>query len=211
MKTKTAVILQLFLIVVAVAYSCYVNTKLPEIVPTHWNWKGEPDKFSSKNLTLWMMPITMSIIMALMLGLPKMSPKEFSIKPFLPTFNAIMAIVNFMMGYLHFVIIQATLHRDFDILKWMCVGMFLCFAMLGNLLGKVRRNYWMGIRTPWTLSSNANWIATHRFAAWSITGTGIGATLAILWGLNWLVCMSFVVLSFMAPIVYSFYLFTRKV
>ncbi len=157
------------------------------------------------------MPISMPIMLALMLWLPKVSPKEFSIEPFLPTFNAIMAIINFLMGYLPFVIIQATLYRDFDILKWMFVGMFLSFATLGNLLGKVRRNYWMGIRTPWTLSSDANWIATHRFAAWSITGTGIVATLAILMGVNWLVCMSFVMLSFMAPIAYSFYLFTRKV
>jgi uncharacterized membrane protein len=75
---------------------------------------------------------------------------------------------------------QATLHPEMDPGRPLVGGIFLFFALMGNLLGKVRRNFWMGIRTPWPLAGDAVWIATHRAAARLYTAMGlIGAVMAL--------------------------------
>ena len=210
MKTKLAVIMNVLLILGAIVYSLFVSPKMPNIVPTHWNAAGQVDKYGNKALTLWLMPGTMVMMLVLLVSLPKISPEQFSIEPFKPAFNSIMVIVNVMVGYLHFIIIQAALNPKFDIIKFMGIGIFLCFALLGNSLGKIRKNYFMGIRTPWTLSSASNWIATHRMAAWTITGANLIAFFAILIGVNWLVCFAISTLSFLIPVCYSYYHFKTK-
>ena len=210
MKTKLAVIINVLLILGAIAYSLTVSSKMPNVVPTHWNAAGQVDKYGNKAITLWMTPGIMVMMLALLVSLPKMSPEQFSIEPFRPAFNWIMVIVNAMMGYMHFVIVQAALNPKFDIIKFMGIGMFLCFALLGNSLGKIRKNYFMGIRTPWTLSSASNWIATHRVAAWTITGANLIAFFAILIGVHWVICFAISTLSFLIPVCYSYYHFRTK-
>ena len=210
MKTKTAFALNLLFVIVAAGYSLYLSSKMPQFVPIHWDIQGRADRYGDKSITLWAMPATMALMAVLLLWLPKVSPAQFSIDPFKPVFNSLMTLINGMLGYLHYVIIQATLRPDFDILKHMGVGMFVTFALLGNSIGKVRRNHWMGVRTPWTLSSDANWIATHRFAAWSMTVVNLVALVALLAGANWAFCFTVSMLSMISPIAYSFYHYKTK-
>src|SRR5262245_17683179 len=102
-----------------------------------------------------------------------------------------MFLVTALFGYLHGVILLQQFKNPpvrFDIGRLMVGGMFLFFALLGNVLGKVKRNFFMGVRTPWTLASETVWTRTHRLAAWLWTGGGLVGLVAVLAGapLGWL-------------------------
>jgi len=83
-------------------------------------------------------------------------------------------------------------------------GIFLFFALMGNVMGKVRRNFYIGVRVPWTLASERVWNDTHRLAAWVMTSAGVAGFLAILFGAP--IWAGFVLLfvPMFIPIVYSF-------
>jgi len=81
------------------------------------------------------------------------------------------------------------------------VGIFM--ALMGNVMGKVRRNFWLGIRTPWTLASERVWYATHRLAAKSMVATGLLAFLSVLAQLPVAVAIGLVMAGVLVPAIWS--------
>src|SRR5262249_19436662 len=138
------------------AYVAYTQCdKLPERVPIHWNIRGEPDGWTSKDNTFiifYLSPTIMAGLLALAFVLPWISPKNFKIEGFRATYDYVFALVIIFFAYLHTVILYSAIHGAELSLKWFVGGFFLFFALLGNVLGKVKSNFWMGIRTPWTLA-----------------------------------------------------------
>ena len=84
-----------------------------------------------------------------------------------------------------------------------CSPASLFFALLGNVLGKVRRNFWIGVRTPWTLASERVWIDTHRFSARLFVAIGIAGFLAILAGAPIVTAVALLLASVLVCVVYS--------
>lgn len=132
---------------------------LPAKVPTHWDINGQPDAWTAKEdvvRTFLLLPAVMAGVLLLTLALPWLSPKPFAVDTFRDTYGYLMMLVVALMGYLHVVILLGSLAGDGPLMtKLLFGGIFLFFALVGNVLGKVRRNFWMGVRTPWTLASEA--------------------------------------------------------
>ena len=120
-----------------------------------------------------------------------------------------MFIVTAMMGYLSFVIIYMTLHPTWDFTKPMIGGMLIFFALLGNSMGKVKRNFFMGIRTPWTLASDQVWVATHRLGARLMTLGGAAGAVAVLLGAPVLPVFFVFLALVLYPVLYSLLLYKR--
>lgn len=209
MITRNAVIAGLLLIVAAVAYSLVVYPSLPDRVPTHWNFRGEIDGWSSPPLAAFLMPGTMAGLFGLLFILPWLSPRNFTVDTFRETYNYVMVIVTALMGYMHVIILQAGLHQKIDVSKALVGGLMLFFALIGNVLGKVRRNFWMGVRTPWTLASETVWIATHRFAARLFVGGGLLGALAAWLGVPLSACFVLLMVVAFAPAIHSLILYKR--
>jgi uncharacterized membrane protein len=122
----------------------------------------------------------MSAILLAASLIPWLSPKQFSVDEFRATFDRLMLIVQCFFAYMMAIILCAGLKHPVDSGRAIMGGIFVLFAAMGNLLGKVRRNFFIGIRTPWTLASERVWNATHRFAAKTFVATGlIGLALSI--------------------------------
>ena len=79
----------------------------------------------------------------------------------------------------------------------------------GNVMGKVKRNFWMGVRTPWTLASERVWNQTHRVAAWLYTAIGIVGLIAVLLGVPMVVVFGTFIACVLFPIPYSLYLYKK--
>jgi uncharacterized membrane protein len=189
-----------------------LHDRLPERVPIHWNIRGEADGFVERDGALphlLIIPAIMAGMVLLTVLLPLVSPRRFDVDRFRPTWDYLMALVVGMFGYIQAVIVAAALQLGFDINRVLIGGLFLFLAAMGNVLGKVQRNFWMGVRTPWTLASETVWIATHRLAAWLFVVCGLLGAIAALVGLHPIV--SFVLFSPAAvvPIVYSLILYKR--
>lgn len=197
------------LTLIALAYSAYMATKLPNIVPTHWDASGKVNQYGSKWISLLVMPGSMMFTALLGVALPAISPEKFKIDTFRGTYNYIMVLAIGMLTILHIVILEATLNGSFPLERAMAAVLFAFFALMGNVLGKVRRNFWMGIRTPWTLADERVWDQTHRVAAriWT-AGGALGVILAMI-GLPFGIWMTYLMAIALWPAVMSYVIYRR--
>jgi uncharacterized membrane protein len=206
----------LALTLVAVGASLYVYfgryELLADEVPVHWGINGQPDQFVPRERALpWLLiaPGCMVGMVLLTLALPWLSPRQFDVERFRRTYNYLMMLVVALFAYIQGVILAATLQAPVDIGKVLVGGVFLFFALLGNQLGKVQRNFWMGVRTPWTLASETVWIRTHRLSAWLYTAAGLVGFVCILIGVPMILCFVGFMVAVFYPILYSLWLYKR--
>jgi len=186
---------------------------LKEQIPTHTNAAGEVDKWTPREdiLPQWLLiPGVMAAMVTMFSLLPWLSPKGFEIDRFRATFYFLMAVVTLLFAYIQLLFVLGGVQAiQLQLDRWLLGGMSLFFALLGNRLGKVQRNFFMGVRTPWTLASEAVWIQTHRLTAWLWTPGGLVLAVIAFAGLSiwlWIVGM---VLMALTPVVYSLWLYKR--
>ncbi len=162
-----------------------------------------------KSLAVWLMPSVMLALIGMQVTLPLRSPDNFSVTSFRKTFDYLMLICTALMGYIHIIMLQAALHPTLEFGRSLLVGLFLLLALMGNVLGRVKRNLWMGIRTPWTLASDEVWVATHRLGGYLLTGAGIIGAIAIWLGAPVAASTIFLMVALLIPAAYSFILYKR--
>ncbi len=176
---------------------------LPDRVPTHWNARGEVDGYSAR----WTLFISGPGIMACILGsfrlLPWLSPKHFEVDTFRPTYLYIMLVTLVFFAYLFGLVLWAGLRGPWNVSQAVWGGICLLFVLLGNVLGKVRRNFWIGVRTPWTLANERVWNATHRFAAKTFVLGGLAGFVLSWAGVGFWLSFAALMAGALVPIVHS--------
>ncbi len=209
MKTSSALLVSLALVVASALYSLVLYASLPPVVPVHWNIHGQVDGYGARLTVCVLMPLVMLGLLAVLMVLPALSPQNFKLESFRSTYNLIAVIVVGLFAFIHVVSLQAALHPSCDSGRIVVAGIFLFIAALGNLLGKVRRNFWVGVRTPWTLASDTVWIATHRLAARLMVASGVIGGFGALVGVPLWLCFTFLMAGILWPAVYSFIYYRR--
>jgi uncharacterized membrane protein len=186
--------------------------RLAEQVPHHWNIHGQPDAFTPRERVLPLLllsPAGMACIVALTLILPWLSPRSFTVDGFRPTFDYVMFLVVLLIGHIQAVTLAVAFQYVHDPARWMVAGILLMLALMGNVLGKVRRNFWMGVRTPWTLADPKVWERTHRVAAWLFTAAGVAGFVAVLAGAPLALCFVGLIAAALVVVLYSLVLYKR--
>ena len=179
---------------------------LPEKVPIHWNIRGEVDGYGQKQWAVFLTPGVMIALLGLFRVLPWLSPKPFTLDTFRGTYEFAVALTMGLMAYIHGLTLWAAWAGPVDLGRALIAGLCLFFALLGNVLGKVRRNFFMGVRTPWTLASERVWIDTHRLAARLFVAAGvIGFVLSLALGgtTAFIAAFALIMLAAFVPAVYS--------
>lgn len=184
-----------------------IYPELPARVPVHWNAAGEIDGWAERP-TLLVHSAFMLGVAALWLVLPKVSPQRFAVDGFDSTWWFSGMLIVCLMGYLQCMHLWAAWKPGFPMDSAVLGGLGLLFVLLGNVMGKVRRNFWLGIRTPWTLANERVWYATHRLAAKSMVGGGLLALVAA-FALPGPVAVAALVASALLPAVYSLLYYKR--
>lgn len=182
MTARTAFITMAALTLAACAASALLYASLPEMIPMHWNASGQIDGWGHKQGAAWFVPGLMLALVALTWLLPWLSPHRFRVDEFRATYHTIMVGLAVMFAGIHAIMLGAALHPGWDSSRWLIGGLCLALGFIGNLLGKVRRNFWVGVRTPWTLASDVVWDATHRLAARLMSASGLVGALVIVAG-----------------------------
>lgn len=200
----------LLLIIAAFAISFYYYPMLPDKIPTHWNFKGEIDGYSGKTAGAYMMPIMNLGMYILFIFLPALDPKRENYKLFESTYIYFRYIFHIFFFGMHLMIIAAALGYPVDTGRLVMIGVSLLFMLMGNVMGRLKHNYFVGIRTPWTLANEEVWRRTHRLGAYLWTGFGLlGAILAFLKvNLGWIFILVLMLPAFI-PIVYSYLIFNK--
>lgn len=180
---------------------------LPDPMPVHWNLRGQVDGWAARWWAAWLMPALLTGLWGLVAVLPRLSPRGFEVSRFATTYGYIVLVVLGGMTYIHGLILTAAVTGRLEITRALLAGVLLMLGLLGSALGRVRRNYWVGVRTPWTLSHERVWDETHRLAAWLfVAAAGLGLAVTCLpWPLPWVLfaVMALIVLAALVPVLYS--------
>lgn len=195
-----------------VVFSVFVYSSLPERVPTHWNVRGEVDGWAGRLRAVVFAPAVALVLWLLLPLLRRIDPRRRNYDRFDPTFWLLVNVMVVFMGAIHVATLGAGLGWDLDITRTMLVVVGLMFAVLGNYLPRLRSNWWMGIRTPWTLESEAVWRGTHRLAGYTFVIGGLLAMVAALLPspAAFIVAMAGMTGGALIPVVYSYILFRRE-
>ncbi len=148
----------------AFALSAWAWVQLPDdaLVPIHWGIDGQADGFAPKTIGLLILPVVAAVVAALLAVVPRIEPRRANLERSSKAYGATWLAVLTVLGAVHVLAIAVTLGADLDVSRIALTGVGAMFVVIGNYLPKVRPNYLMGIRTPWTLSSDLSWVKTHR-------------------------------------------------
>lgn len=201
---KKYFLISLVLSLLALTASLMLYAELPNQLPTHWNFNGEIDGYGHKGWAAFLMPGIMLALSLIIFGaLPRFSPAKFEVESFRSTYGLISVLTIALLGYIHGIILWVSLDQTMEVGRALVGGIMIFFIVMGNYMGKVRRNFWMGIRTPWTLASERVWNETHRIGAWSFVGAGILGFVFILANLPLGSVIGIMIAGAFIPIIYS--------
>lgn len=150
----------------------------PESFPVHWNIHGEVDRFGGRFEGLFLIPLIAAGMYALLLVLPRFDPGRANYESFRSAYLTIRLSILFLMAVIYCAMLLSAFKYPIDMGLFVAIPVGLLFMVLGNVMGKIRPNWFVGVRTPWTLSSRRSWNKTHRLAGWLFIAMGlaIGAT-----------------------------------
>ena len=165
--------LWLALVVVAFAVPSFLYPSMPEQVPSHWSIEGVADGFTPKPWGPFISTCAVLAIALVYVAIPRLSPKGFQIESFRSSYDAMMLTLAAAMCVVSVSVAFASAGYDMPVGRIVGVSVGLAIAVLGNLMGKVRKNFFVGIRTPWTLADDEVWLRTHRVAGVLFTCAGL--------------------------------------
>lgn len=151
-------------------------------VPIHWNVQGEVDGYGSKFWGLLLLPLVNTGIVLLFIAIPRLEPRRQNLLRSMKAYTRFWAAFLVFMLVLHLALVAATLGYGARIELIVPIMVGVLFIIIGNYMGKIRSNFLMGIRTPWTLSSELAWNKTHRLGGKMFMLTGALTILAALFG-----------------------------
>ncbi|MBN2086916.1 SdpI family protein [Candidatus Peregrinibacteria bacterium] len=174
MKSK-GFILRLSIVLAMIIATLFLYPKLPDIIPTHWNFQGQPDDWGAKTWAAWLIPGISLLMIILFPILAKIDPRHKNYKKFWGVWEIIQTIIIAFFGFIYFIQYYMTLYPENQNLMQpiMLSAVGLLFIVLGNYMGKIRQNYFVGIKTPWTLNDKEVWQKTHRVGGWAFVIAGI--------------------------------------
>ncbi|NND72086.1 MAG: DUF1648 domain-containing protein [Rhodothermales bacterium] len=197
------------LIVIPLAILPFVWGSIPDQIPSHWNIRGEVDGYGSKLTTLLLFPALSLFGYLIIMVAPIIDPKR-RVQSKQKALRAYRIVFPLIMNGLFIAVLLQALGYTFDVGKAILLVLILLFIGIGNYLSTIEPNYFIGIRTPWTLENPEVWRQTHRIAAKIWVASGLA--LLVLWpfvnsGLFtylFIVAVAFMVLT---PVVISYKLF----
>jgi len=205
-------IIPVLLIVAAWVFGFYFYAHFPAQVVTHWNYNGQPNGYSSKAVGAFLLPAILTFIYGLFLGLPYLDPKKERYESFAKIYTLFRGLI---MGVLLVIFLTASASNlGYPIQTGSIIPIIigLLFIVLGNYMGKIKPNWFVGIRTPWTLSSENVWNKTHRLGGFMFVlfGAGLVATPLFPASAKLLILIVGVVLASVIPMAYSYILYRKE-
>lgn len=159
---KKSIIFALLIVLASFGASAYFYPQMPETVASHWDINGEVNGYMSKFWGLFLMPIISLAIFLFFLAIPKIDPLKSNIEKFRKYFDAFIVVFLLFFLYVHLLTVVWNLGVGFNMAQLMSPAFGVLFYYCGVLMEKAKQNWFIGFRTPWTISSAEVWDKTHR-------------------------------------------------
>jgi len=155
------------------AFAVYQSPCFPEMMASHWNIQGQADGYMPKLWGIFLMPVMSAFMFLLFVFLPKIDPLKENYQGFRKYYDGFIFLIIAFLFYLYLLTILWNYGLRFDMTKLMIPAMTVLFYYLGILLENAKRNWFVGIKTPWTLDSDLVWDKTHKLGAKLFKTAGI--------------------------------------
>jgi uncharacterized membrane protein len=204
-------LVQLLIIAAMFAVAAWAWPQVPDRIPIHWNIRGEVDGWGGKTVGLFLLPFISLGMYALTLFLPRLDPNRANYQSFPKAYNAIRITLLLFFAVIYAVVVLTALGRKPDMNTVVLIAMGLLFVVLGNFMSKIRPNWFVGVRTPWTLSSTQSWNKTHRLAGWLFLLMGLMFFVLAFQQTFWMLIavLTFHALAVVSMLVYSYLVYRR--
>jgi len=177
MTTKTTTIITIVLIAVSLIAGLLLWDNLPDPMASHWNENDQVNGYISRFWGVTLMPLVVTGMLLLFLVIPFIDPLKANIAQFRETFNLFIVAIALFMLYVHGLTLAWGLGYRFQMSSAMLPFMGVLFVVIGYILRQAKRNFFIGIRTPWTLSSDTVWDKTHQVGSWLFIASGVLAVI----------------------------------
>jgi len=211
MSNKTTVMISFVLIVISLIAGLILYARLPDPMPSHWNAAGEVDGYMSRFWGVFLMPIITIVLMGLFMVIPQIDPLKANIAKFRSVFNWFIVVFVAYMLYVYALTLLSALNIQFNMTVMLIPVVGLLFIGIGYMMGQAKRNFFIGIRTPWTLSSETVWDETHKLGSklFMIAGT-VTVITAFMSQIGIWLMIAVLLISAIVPIIYSYILWRRE-
>ncbi len=176
---KKSKIIILGIIILSFVVGIYFYPRMPEKVASHWNIQGNVDAYMSKFWGLFLMPIVSIGLLALLILIPKIDPLKENVERFRKYFDGFIVLMIMFLFYIYLLTVFWNIGIRFNMGQFVMPALGILFYYVGILVENAKRNWFIGIRTPWTLSSEVVWNKTHKIGGKLFKFAGVVAFLGI--------------------------------
>lgn len=180
MSTKLTYIIIIGLILVSAALSIYFYPSLPGQMASHWNAAGKVDGYTDKFWGAFLFPMLISILFIIFFIAPKIDPLQENIKKFRKEYNLLILFIIIFLLFFNALTFLWNIGLRFEFSRFAAMATGILFFIIGLILPKTKPNWFMGIRTPWTISSENVWKKTHRLGGLLFKISGVLALIGAL-------------------------------
>ena len=210
MKNKTALFALAVIVALTAAGTAWVYPRLPATLVTHWGVHGAPNGTMGRAWGAWLPVGLMVFIAALLWTVPYIDPRRQNYKAFRPLYNLFVVGMAIFMAYVQALSLAWNLGYRFSIARGLSPALGLLFIGLAALLRAARPNWFVGIRTPWTLSSPTVWHKTHQWGARAFFLAGVATLAGAVWEPALWLGVGFAVVSAVGLVAYSALAYERE-
>lgn len=205
MKTNNIQVLIIGLILVSFLIGAYLHPYMPEKMASHWDSQGRIDGYMPKFWGLFLMPLISTILFLVFILLPKIDPLKENIEKFRGYFDLFILLIFGFLFYLFALTVLWNLGYRFNIIQFLAPAFGLIIYYAGVMMENAKQNWFIGVRTPWTLSSEGVWDKTNRLAGKLFKWAGVLAALGTVFpGYAIFLILVPSILAVIYPIIYSY-------
>ncbi len=212
MSTKFSYVVTIILLLASLALAVYVYPLLPENVASHWNAMGEVNGYMSRIWGVLLLPLILVGLSSLFFVLPKIDPLRENVRSFRREYNLVIVSLLLFLFFVNALTLVWNMGLHFNMGRYIVGATGLLFLEIGYLLPRTKRNWFFGIRTPWTLSSDSVWEKTHTLGGKLFSTTGILTLLSsvLFPGYMFFVLLSLVIVAVLVTLAYSYLVYRRE-
>jgi len=180
-SSKYIYLIILIIILTSFIAGIFLASRVPTRMASHWNAQGFVDGYISKTWGLFLMPLFSFGILILFWFIPKIDPLKKNVEKFRKYFDLFILLLILYLAYIHALSLAWNLNVRFNMNIMIVPAMAILFIFISILLKHAKRNWFIGIRTPWTLSSDKVWDKTHSLGSRLFIVCGIMCLLGLIW------------------------------
>jgi uncharacterized membrane protein len=212
MSIRTTLIVLILLSLAGLGLSLWAAPNLPEMVPSHWNAAGQINGYAPRAQAVWMLPLMTLLVGLLLLFLPRIDPLRKNVEQFRPAYHWIIVTLAAFLLYMHIQTLLAGLGIAFNMTYTIIPAETVLMVVMGFVTERARPNWFIGIRTPWTLSSPTVWEKTHRLGGLTFKIAGVLSLIGLFFPNEAGLYFSLVPLTIavLIPTIYSYLLYQAE-